>query len=257
MLQLNFAHPVIVCLFLLSLLFDGCENQSPLSKQTSSDVSPSTQIELQNATTDKHITLPETSQNNQLNPNQINQLNSLKFKSKQGIEINPVVILPNYIPVDFNLDFFEIDNSWKGFYQAADYILVYRNRFNNSCFSIHGFIIPGAGSASSFEMIKNIQSPIGKINIGYTSFDQSKERAQILSRLHYSASSAKATYTYGYRFQSPSVTAINAHSLPICNTISLQEAIKIVQLLQYLHPNDAKNIKINNDVVHTSDPSAP
>ena len=195
-----------------------------------------------------------TTQNTQLSLSQINQLNSLKFKTPQGTEVKSKIILFTYIPPGFKLDTFEVDNSWKGFYQEAGYSITYRSKSNNYCFGIHAYRIPGAGGASAFEMIKNIQSPIGKINIGYTSFDQSDQRALISSKFSISSTNN----TYGYIFQSPSQkTTRESSSFRDCNVINLQDAVKIVQSFQYLSSKEPHNIKIENQVVHTSDPSAP
>jgi hypothetical protein len=190
----------------------------------------------------------------QLKPDQVEQLKNIIFKDTLGKLHKVEAIVPTYVPPGFKLDKFEVKN------QAEDiqvgYTLVYRNA-SNSCFRINAYQHgPGAGPPLVVKTIKGVNSPaLGEVMIGYTEFDKTYNSAKIEAILTHSTE-VNGTYAQGtsrwvYSFYSPDYANLrenNYVSVPICNTISLVEAVKIFESLSYLYPDNSRNLSFDNGI---------
>lgn len=184
----------------------------------------------------------------QLTPNQVKQLRSIIFQDILGKKHKIEAIVPTYIPTGFKLSGFEVfdGNSER----SGKYEMIYRNA-SNSCFSISAFSLgAGAGPPLVTKNLKEVNSPaLGKVIIGYTDFDKTYNYPYIAANLSHSPPSADSrdfgSSTWGYAFTSPDNLA---EAVPSCKTISLVEAVKIVESLSYLYPDDLRNIEFFNRV---------
>jgi hypothetical protein len=128
--------------------------------------------------------------------------------------------------------------------------MIYRNA-SNSCFSINAYAqSPGAEPPRVTKNIQEINSPaLGKVLIGYTEFDKTYNNPYIAANLSHSSLSADSrdfgSSTWGYSFTSPDDLA---EAVPSCSTISLVEAVKFVESLSYLYPDDLRNLEFFNRV---------
>lgn len=191
----------------------------------------------------------------QLTPNQVEKLRSLIFKDSLGKQHKIEAIVPTYLPLGFKLSSFTVygNNSM----YSAGYKMIYRNA-SNSCFRIHSYSHgPGAGPPLVTKNLKEINSPaLGKVIIGYTEFDKTSNNPYIAAHLYHSRPSADSTSDFGssrwdYSFTSPLDLAGSEYSpdaVPSCNTISLGEAVKIVESLTYLYPDGLHNLEFSNHV---------
>jgi hypothetical protein len=190
----------------------------------------------------------------QLTPNQVKKLKSIIFKDILGKQHKIEAIVPTYLPPGFRLNSFEVfDTNSK---HRVGYKMIYRNA-SNSCFSIHSYSPgPGAGPPLVTKNLKEINSPtLGKVIIGYTEFDKTSNNPYIAVDLHHSPPSADSrdigSSAWVYSFTSPPDLAGSEHfpeDVPSCNTISLVEAVKIVQSLTYLYPEGLHNLEFFNRV---------
>jgi hypothetical protein len=184
----------------------------------------------------------------QLTPNQVKQLKSIIFQDILGKKHKIEAIVPTYIPPGFKLSAFEIFDG--NIEHSVGYEMIYRNA-SNSCFSINAYAKgPGAGPPLVTKNIKEINSPaLGKVIIGYTEFDKTYNSPYIAANLSHSPPSADSrdvgSSTWGYSFTSQDDLA---EAVPSCSTISLVEAVKIVESLSYLYPDDLRNLEFFNRV---------
>ena len=182
------------------------------------------------------------------------QLKNIIFKDTLGKQHKVEAILPTYLPPGFKLHSFDVKNKAEDI--QVGYTLVYRNA-SNSCFRINAYQHgPGAGPPFVVKTIKGIHSPaLGEVIIGYTEFDKTYNMAQIKAILTHSTE-VSGTYAQGtsrwvYSFDSPDYInrrENNYVSVPICNTISLVEAVKIFESLSYLYPDNSRNLSFYNDI---------
>jgi hypothetical protein len=184
----------------------------------------------------------------QLTPNQVKQLRSIIFQDILGKKHKIEAIVPTYIPTGFKLSGFEVfdGNSER----SVGYEMIYRNA-SNSCFSISAFSL-GAGAGPPFvtKNLKEVNSPaLGKVIIGYTDFDKTYNYPYIAANLSHSPLTSDSrdfgSSRWGYSFRSPHNLA---DAVPVCNTISLVEAVKIVESLSYLYPDVLRNLDFSNGV---------
>ncbi|HLO86186.1 MAG TPA: hypothetical protein VK203_14415 [Nostocaceae cyanobacterium] len=153
-----------------------------------------------------------------LTPDQVEQLVSLDKNNEAGIDFK--VIVPTHVPNGFQISNFEVRNTP----DETIYRIVYRNS-SDFCFSIEGNS-GGWGSGPEEERSVEVLSPaLGKVILGYTEFSAITKKPWIAFQ-----GAPIIIGERGYFFNSPENKEQN------CNTISLQEAIKIVESLQYLNP---------------------
>ena len=153
-----------------------------------------------------------------------------KYKSyiRSGTkEVKSKFVVPTYIPPGFQVSGFRTadDDGHGGLRYRIDYC-----NSSKFCFAVVGGIQHDIGEAPlSFEIVKNISSPaLGKVELGYTNYDGTNNKPYIaftgaMNRFVKDNNFYVFLSAGGYLNQDD-------------QTISLNEAIKIVESLQYLNP---------------------
>ena len=166
----------------------------------------------------------------QLRANQIRQLSTL-----EGIHIYSEiagkgtfkVALPTYIPKGFKISEFKVEK-----YHRPKYSLTYKNE-KIQCFT-YGSHVPGAGSPSSDNPPFEVHSVgLGRMLVEYVEYDHISDKHLITS--------SRVMNGQAYWFSSPigfdyNYTAPNRYdtSQVRCEPISKQEAIKIIESIDYV-----------------------
>ncbi|HLO47333.1 MAG TPA: hypothetical protein VK203_14405 [Nostocaceae cyanobacterium] len=155
----------------------------------------------------------------QLRDSQVQELVSLEKNNNIGRGFK--VLLPTYLPLGFRVDKLELnDNNY-----PSGYTIVYRNSKNNSCFRLTGDNGQWGAPPLGYNTVEALSPILGKVILEYTEFDQ--EVGGSLIKFRDEPIMKEQT---GYSFiSSPSIA-------PSCrNSISPQEAVKIVESFQYLN----------------------
>lgn len=129
-------------------------------------------------------------------------------------------IVPAYIPEGFKVSKFEVVDL--GGYR--DYNLMYKND-NNFCFQISGSSTGWGDGASELQSIEVISQALGKVVLEYTENHRNRTNSSISLGIQPGVLGGHQAYW----FTSP----VNDE---YCYSISIQEAVKIVESLQYLNP---------------------
>jgi hypothetical protein len=165
-----------------------------------------------------------------LTPAQVEELIEIeKRKAYKGLgskeEVQAKFVLPTYLPPGFNVSHFRTKYNGK---LGGRYEIVYCNS-SKFCFLIEGGIPEPMGDEPiSYETIKDISSlALGKVELGYANYDRTNNKPHIgftgsLDRF--------IKDNNDYIFQSPSRIYVGNNT-----AISMSEAIKIVESLQYLN----------------------
>lgn len=143
------------------------------------------------------------------------------------------IIVPTYIPKEFKLYQFKIENDPHKKYNLRQYHLIYKN-LRNQCFSIIGlgFKTGGGGDSSKLLRVK-VQSPIfGETELLYTELDSDREFIGTDDMVFIKDDSLPGgrNFSSAYIFESRNEIQHN------CKTASLQEMVKVFESLQYLNP---------------------
>lgn len=183
----------------------------------------------------------------QLTPQQVEQLKSIIFKDTLGKQHKVEAILPTYLPPGFKLDSFKVSSD--GSDLGEKYEISYKNASNES-FQINTYAPgPGAGHPPYAPKLKTVNSPaFGEVIIGYTEFDKTSDKASI--QVIISASPPEAN-NISENNPSDSGSSTWVYYLS-SNTISLVEAVKIVESLSYLYPDEPRNLSFGTSL--TNDP---
>lgn len=187
--------------------------------------------------THSEINEPENLQNRkrliqkaQLNQEQVKNLEELDgvpVKSEAGRGTFRV-ILPGYIPQGYSLhsvEFRKTQPTPEGFYSALyGYSITYQNA-NDQCFVV-GAVVPPAAPPTGVELIDVYSPALGNLALIYSEFDSSFNQPSL------TLDSLKGQPdAYIYDFYSPTSLPENQP----CKTVSLQDAIKIVESLDFLN----------------------
>ncbi|HLO47332.1 MAG TPA: hypothetical protein VK203_14410 [Nostocaceae cyanobacterium] len=158
-----------------------------------------------------------------LTPEQVNQLVSAgkNVHLENGKVKELQIVVPTYIPPGFKLDKFEVIGGVYPYYEIN-----YRNT-NNGCFSFGAFTAPGAGSPGEYATVNATTPALGMVTIVYTDFDYYYNKPLVAFSYQ---SNIRDKEVGKYSFYSGSYPNSN------CNAVSLKEAIKIVESLQFLNP---------------------
>ncbi|HLO86189.1 MAG TPA: hypothetical protein VK203_14430 [Nostocaceae cyanobacterium] len=157
---------------------------------------------------------------------QVEQLVSHDKNNETGINFK--VIVPTYVPSGFKIDKFEITKGTFGpdyNLEGYNYKISYRNS-NNLCFSIYSQGPGGGGDPEGYETLTVSSPALGKVAIEYTKSDQIEEAQYIVVEMVRGI--LKGNHIYSF------VSTNKKHES--CKIISLEEAVKIVESLQYLNP---------------------
>ena len=159
-----------------------------------------------------------------LTASQVEKLIFLDKNNSMGIEFK--VIVPTYIPPGFQMDRLTIEDSRV---HGPSYQIIYRNA-NNFCFSIKGASGEFGGGPTDSEIVEVDSPALGKVIVGYVKFSEVSNQSSI-----FLTEAPIKKGSQGYLFLSPAVPYLGSSGLK-CRTITIQEAVKIVESLQYLNP---------------------
>jgi|GEM_PF-4245343 len=142
-------------------------------------------------------------------------------------EVKSRFVIPTYIPAGFQVSRFltQDDDGHGGLRYRIDYC-----NSSKFCFAIIGGIQHGIGDAPiSFEIAKKISSPaLGEVELGYANYDGTNNKP------HVSFTGAMNRFVKDNNFYV--FLSAGGYLNPDDQTISLNEATKIVESLQYLNP---------------------
>lgn len=182
----------------------------------------------------------------QLSPEQVRQLKNIIFKDSLGKQHKVEAILPTYLPPGFTLDRFKVSSDES---DGKKYEIIYKNASSDS-FKIDTYVPgPGAGPPPYAPKLKEVSSPaFGQVIIGYKEFHKTSEKSStevIISASPPETDNPPENTPSDYG-SSKWIYSLNS------DTISLVEAVKIVESLSYLYPNEPRNLKFYNAL--TNDP---
>jgi hypothetical protein len=167
-----------------------------------------------------------------LTPVQVKELIEMeKRKAYKGLgskeEVKAKFVLPTYLPPGFSVSQFSTKYNEK---LGGRYEIIYCN-FSKFCFLIGGGIPEPVGDIPiSYETTQKISSPaLGKVGLGYANYDRTQNQPHI----GFAEGGVDNLYKDNneYIFQSSAWGWSGVRENP---AISLNEAIKIVESLQYL-----------------------
>ncbi|MEP0884633.1 hypothetical protein NDI49_24090 [Trichocoleus sp. ST-U3] len=161
-----------------------------------------------------------------LTPVQVKELQPLNNANNRNIQRFKILV-PTYLPPGFKIDRFEVsyDKDRKiGSDYYRSYTIYYKNTETNVCFHIsgYGFSSGGGGDPGDYKTVEVSSSALGKVILMYTGFSQNRQNSFVRFETDYIF-----VNTHMYDFASSSLE---------CNTISIQEAVKIVESFQWLNP---------------------
>lgn len=133
-----------------------------------------------------------------------NNLNKIDFK----------IVVPTYIPLGFQIDTFEVEDN-------PGYLIRYRDS-SNYCFELRSASDGFGGSPTEYRTVEAFSPALGKLLLGYTDFDPVFNGSYI-------------GFNEGFIIKGQQGYSFNSFSARGCNVISLQEAVKIVESLEYLN----------------------
>ena len=175
-----------------------------------------------------------------LTPAQVKKLIEMeKRKAYKGLgskkEIKTKFVLPTYTPSGFNVNYL-ITRYYEKL--GGVYEIVYCNS-SKSCFLIGGGApVPIGDPPINYETIRKISSPaLGKVELGYVNFDKKNN----ITHIGFTGSLDRFWNNNNeYTFTSSVGSVISPDggygNFPNNKTISLNEAVKIVESLQYMNP---------------------
>jgi len=158
-----------------------------------------------------------------LSEQQIQDLLAIDVHSDIGITVD--ILVPTYVPEGYEVQsidaFRQGEDEW-GF--APSYEIVYRSP-NDSCFRVNGVTLTGGAGAEDVQYAEALSPILGKVTLMYIDFVQ--ERNGPFLNLKY--------FSYPTRFGGSQLYDFG--SADCTDTLSLNEAVKVVESLQYLrHP---------------------
>ncbi len=165
----------------------------------------------------------------QLTTTQIAQLKYID-NFRFGGKFNFKVLLPTRIPPGFQLENFEASQR-RG---EVNYKISYRNRQNNSCFYIQGSTGSGGDMGTGYDTVEVFAPAFGRVILDHTNFDRARKSGYI-GFSSYFISREKTSYS----FYSP------GNRKNACNSMQIQEAVKVVQSFQYLNTRNNLNFPKN------------
>lgn len=200
------------------------------SKVISENPSLKQNNDLNIATTDVSEPIYKSAKLNQKQVEQLLSMPQIKLRkliddSEEIIKFTLGVLVPTYLPDGFSIDEFNVsDNSYYIFYQNS----------NNQCFVLEGFPVPAIGDEpTGFDTVE-VQSPIlGRVALEYTDTDWIDGSSYVGNPGPYFTNGNFHAYT----FKSPGSRLFDSPKYEQkCNSISVQEAVKVVESLRYLNP---------------------
>lgn len=180
----------------------------------------------------KPPSLEEVAKGAKLNPKNVEKL--MQFAKKalmKNTEEDEIIIVPTYIPEGFKVNMINTkilnDKSQINRFSGDYYSIQYKNG-SNHCFGISGTLGGGFGAAPrKTEKIQVLSKVLGKVTIEYTEFDEIINGAMTAFVGKYPSILYGEKYNMVYDFWSQEADG--------CQAISIQEAVNIVESLQFLN----------------------
>jgi len=251
------------------VLLTSCTNSSPSSESKSAAATENKEVELSNSSSSTESILGEADNSQdvseedrgssteqsveqdtaimrgrlaKLSTDQVQQLLNADLKSPNLQVERQAVIVPSYIPDGFEVTrFVTSSKDTDDFYFYYD--LVYSNQ-DDACFLIrqYAFDGPTGEGAVEVERIEGLNVPGLDISmdLGYIGFNRVSQPDFIIASLSGSDNHRGANYDFFSPIDSPEYGC----SL----SIELKESIRIVQSLQYLDPNETRELKVSNNL---------
>ena len=159
-----------------------------------------------------------------LNEEQVKEILSMDRNNYRKITFKPIV--PAYVPDGFYIsDFILADSTRRVASGDPQYIIKYKNN-NNFCFEISGNSGGWGDGARDYQLVEVMSPALGKVILESTDNHQDRTRSNIGFFLKKGLLGGQQAYW----FMSPLMDDQS------CRSISIQEAVKIVESLQYLNP---------------------
>ena len=156
-----------------------------------------------------------------LSAEQENQLLKIDEDNSRGIEVK--IVLPTYVPAGFDISEFEIEDDPRF---GPRYTVLYRDEQNN-CFEFSAASGGFGADSEDFEIVSVDSKALGQVSLGFIQFDAVTSQPRI--EFEKFNVPGKILSPQQYSFWSPT-------NAPECKAIDFQEAIKIVESLEYLNP---------------------
>jgi len=170
--------------------------------------------------TESSVTIAEAAQ---LVPNQIQKL--MAIATQKQLDRSFRIVVPTYIPPGFQAGDIETFIDKSGRYGSpntiSSYMLVYQNPSSGACFSIQGDSGGWGAGDSEHQDVEVFSEALGIIILAVTGFDKESNLSSIQFRDAPIVRSGR-----GYFF--------NSSGGGKCISINLQEAVKVVESLQYM-----------------------
>lgn len=159
-----------------------------------------------------------------LNDSQVQELLSMNRNNQRNINFKPIV--PTYVPEGFEIRNVSVedDRRW-----GPSYGILYKNN-NNFCFSIGGESGGFGDGPRDYQPIEVISPALGKVILEYTENHRDRTQSSLGTSLVYGGVLG-SQQAYGLGSGPPRRVGDQE-----CRSISIQEAVKIVESLQYLNP---------------------
>ncbi|WP_017721568.1 hypothetical protein [Kamptonema formosum] len=158
----------------------------------------------------------------QLTSEQVEQLIALDKNNAQGIDVK--IIVPTYIPAGFQAYRVEAEDGHFG----PNYSVTYRNYSNNTCFTMTGASGGFGAEPTNYQTVEVNSPALGRVTIEYTNFNQTFKRPYIGFK-DFETAIVEGSQLYLF-------SPYNSRTDGCSNIISFQEAVKVVESLQYLNP---------------------
>lgn len=174
------------------------------------------------------LSIKEKSSAAQIPQDYVNKLLSINNSNNRD-KINFKVVIPTYIPSGFKVKQIEVVNHEQ---YGVKYSILYQNT-NKSCFELKADNGQWGGPALGWNTVEVVSPDLGSIVIEHTNSD-ALDNASIIFRKDKPASNVRKKTAYSFSSVGGNTHWIKSYN---CQTaISIQEAVKIVESLQYLSP---------------------
>jgi hypothetical protein len=206
----------IVCLF--ACLMSSCGERDSATESVAQNPQLSTSSE------NSGIQSESVGQAAKLTPEQIERLISVQSETLKAI-------VPTYIPSGFEVELIDIEiipRSNRGL-GGRSYKIIYRDA-NGLCFKVTGYTYTSGGDPNVYKTIDVVSPLFGKTTLKYLNFERNTDRI-ISMGPQFPLNVKGMQFNFYSTFYTPAMA-------PNCSdrVISLQEAKKIVESLQYLSP---------------------
>ncbi|MCF3578551.1 hypothetical protein [Planktothrix agardhii] len=158
-----------------------------------------------------------------LNEAQVQEILSMDKNNYRNQTFKPIV--PTYVPEGYQIAKFSLmdDRRW-----GPSYGILYKNN-NNFCFSIGGSSGGWGDGPRDYQPVEVISPALGKVILEYTDNHRDRTQSSLVTSVYGGVLGSQQAYGLG---SGPPRRVGDKE----CRSISIQEAVKIVESLQYLNP---------------------